>query len=76
MTEETRVTPDSDKLSDKKYPTKEYLDKVSNYFDNSYYENIDVVKQILKIYFTFLTKEQEDKSVFIHRLMECYVQQV
>lgn len=29
MTEETRVTPDSEKLSDKKYPTKEYLDKVS-----------------------------------------------
>ena len=37
---------------------------IKNYFDNSYYENIDIVKQILKIYFTFSTKEQEDKSVY------------
>ena len=37
---------------------------INNYFDNSYYENIDIVKQILKIYFSLLTKEQEDKSVY------------
>ena len=37
---------------------------IENYFDNCYYENIDIVKQILKIYFTFSTKEQEDKSVY------------
>ena len=37
---------------------------INNYFDNSYYENIDIVKQILKIYFSLLTKEQEDKSIY------------
>ena len=37
---------------------------INNYFDNNYYENIDIVKQILKIYFTVSTKEQEDKNVY------------
>ena len=36
---------------------------INNYFDNSYYGNIDLVKQILKTYFTFSTKEQEDKTL-------------
>ena len=33
---------------------------ITNYFDCRYYENIDFVKQILKIYFTFSTKEQNN----------------
>ena len=37
---------------------------INNYFDNNYYENIDIVKQILKIYFTVSTKEQEDKNEY------------
>ena len=37
---------------------------ITNYFDNIYYENIDIVKQILKIYFSLLTKEQEDKTIY------------
>ena len=31
---------------------------ITNYFDYRYYENIDFVKQILKIYIMFSTKEQ------------------
>jgi hypothetical protein len=37
---------------------------INNYFDNNYYENIDTVKQILKIYFTYSTKEQENSSEY------------
>ena len=37
---------------------------ITNYFDCRYYENIDFVKQILKIYFSLLTKEQEDKTIY------------
>jgi predicted S18 family serine protease len=33
---------------------------ITNYFDCRYYENIDFVKQILKIYFTFSTKVQNN----------------
>ena len=33
---------------------------ITNYFDCRYYENIDFVKQILKIYLTFSTKEQNN----------------
>ena len=33
---------------------------ITNYFDCRYYENIDFVKQILKIYFSFSTKEQNN----------------
>ena len=35
---------------------------ITNYFDNCYYQNIDLVKQFLKIYFKFTTKEQEYKN--------------
>jgi len=35
---------------------------ITNYFDNCYYENIDLVKQLLKIYFKFSTKEQVYKQ--------------
>ena len=37
---------------------------ITNYFDNCYYENIDLVKQLLKIYFKFSTKEQEYKNEY------------
>ncbi len=40
---------------------------ITNYFDNDYYENINIVKQMLKIYFTVATSEQEDKIAY------CYV---
>ncbi len=33
---------------------------IINYFDNKYYLNIAFVKQVLKIYITFSTKEQFD----------------
>jgi hypothetical protein len=33
---------------------------ITNYFNNCYYQNIDLVKQILKIYFTFSTKDQNN----------------
>ncbi len=33
---------------------------ITNYFDNRYYENIDFIKQILKFYFTFSTKEPDN----------------
>ena len=32
---------------------------ITNYFDNCYYQNIDLVRQLLKFYFKFSTKEQE-----------------
>jgi hypothetical protein len=34
---------------------------IHNYFDIRYYENIDIVKQILIIYITFSPKVQDDK---------------
>ena len=34
---------------------------ITNYFDNCYYQNIDLVRQLLKIYLKFSTKEQEYK---------------
>ena len=37
---------------------------ITNYFDNCYYQNIDLVKQLLKIYFKFSTKEQEYKNEY------------
>ena len=37
---------------------------ITNYFDNCYYQNIDLVKQFLKIYFKFTTKEQECKNEY------------
>ena len=35
---------------------------ITNYFDNCYYQNIDIVKEFLKIYFKFSTKEQKYKN--------------
>ena len=37
---------------------------ITNYFDNCYYQNIDLVRQFLKIYFKFSTKEQEYKNKY------------
>ena len=37
---------------------------ITNYFDNCYYQNIDLVKQLLKIYFMFSTKDQEYKNEY------------
>ena len=37
---------------------------ITNYFDNCYYQNIDLVRQFLKIYFKFSTKEQEYKNEY------------
>ena len=39
---------------------------ITNYFDNCYYENIDLVKQLLKIYFKFSTKKQEYKQDYMY----------
>ncbi len=36
---------------------------ITNYFDNCYYQNIDIVRQLLKTYFNFSTKDQ----MTIHR---------
>ena len=51
-------------INDNQYSciSKTHLQKyvITNYFDCRYYENIDFVKQILKIYFTFSTKEQNN----------------
>ena len=46
----------------KKIDLQKYV--INNYFDNNYYENIDSVKQILKIYFTYSTKEQDNSSEY------------
>ena len=37
---------------------------ITNYFDNCYYQNIDLVKHFLEIYFKFTTKEQEYKNKY------------
>ena len=37
---------------------------ITNYFDNCYYQNIDLVKQLLETYFKFSTKEQEYKNKY------------
>jgi hypothetical protein len=42
----------------KKTDLQKYI--ITNYFENRYYQNIDFVKQILKIYITFSTKEQHE----------------
>ena len=46
----------------KKIDLQKYV--INNYFDNLYYENIDTVKQILKIYFKYSTKEQDNSSEY------------
>ena len=56
------------KITDHEYACikKTHLQKyvITNYFDNCYYQNIDLVKQLLKIYFKFSTKEQEYKNEY------------
>ena len=56
------------KITDDKYNCikRTHLQKyiITNYFDNCYYQNIDLVKQLLKIYFKFSTKEQEYKNEY------------
>ena len=56
------------KITDDEYNCikKTHLQKyvITNYFDNCYYQNIDLVKQLLKIYFKFSTKEQEYKNEY------------
>ena len=42
----------------KKTDLQKYI--ITNYFDNRYYQNIDFVKQVLKIYIMFSTKNQND----------------
>ena len=37
---------------------------ITNYFDNCYYQNIDLVKQLLETYLKFSTKEQEYKNKY------------
>ena len=37
---------------------------ITNYFDNCYYQNIDLVKQLLETYFKFSTKEQVYKQEY------------
>ena len=55
-------------INDNQYSciSKSHLQKyvITNYFDNCYYQNIDLVRQILKIYFMFSTKEQEYRNEY------------
>ena len=55
-------------INDNQYSciSKTHLQKyvITNYFDNCYYQNIDLVRQILKIYFMFSTKEQEYRNEY------------
>ena len=39
---------------------------ITEYFDNIYYQNIDFVKQVLKIFFMHSTKEQNSNSYFYY----------
>ncbi len=41
----------------KKTDLQKYI--INNYFESKYYENIDIVKQVLKIYFTFWPNVQD-----------------
>jgi hypothetical protein len=54
------------KINDDTYSciSKTHLQKyvITNYFNICYYENIDLVKQLLKNYFKFSRKEQEYKQ--------------
>ncbi len=52
-------------LTDDKYDSITFTKYIiTNYFDNCYYQNIDIVKQLLKNYFKFSTKEQEYKNKY------------
>jgi len=39
---------------------------ITEYFDNIYYQNIDFVKQVVKIFFMNSTKEQNSNSYFYY----------
>ena len=39
---------------------------ITEYFNNVYYQNIDFVKQVLKIYFMHPTNEQDNNHYFIY----------
>ena len=39
---------------------------ITEYFDNIYYQNIDFVKQVLKIFFMHETKEQNSNYNFLY----------
>ena len=39
---------------------------ITEYFDNIYYQNIDFVKQVLKVFFMNSTKEQNSNSYFYY----------
>ena len=39
---------------------------ITEYFDNIYYQNIDFVKQVLKVFFMSSTKEQNSNSYFYY----------
>ena len=39
---------------------------ITEYFDNIYYQNIDFVKQVLKVFFMNSTKEQDSNSYFYY----------
>jgi hypothetical protein len=39
---------------------------ITEYFDNIYYQNIDFVKQVLKIFFMNSTKEQDSNLYFFY----------
>ena len=53
---------DSEYACIKKTDLQKYV--ITNYFDNCYYQNIDLVKQLLETYFKFSTKEQEYKNKY------------
>ena len=55
-------TTDDEDVCIKKTHLQKYV--ITNYFDNCYYQNIDLGKQLLKIYFKFSTKEQEYKNSY------------
>ena len=58
------ITPDFRSNSIKKMYLQSYV--IRNYFDNMYYENIDFLKQVLKIYFTFSTKKQDNHFEYVY----------
>ena len=39
---------------------------ITEYFDNIYYQNIDFVKQVLKIFFMHPTNEQDNNQYFLY----------
>ncbi len=58
------ITPDFRSNSIRKMYLQSYV--IRNYFDNMYYENIDFLKKILKIYFTFSTKKQDNHFEYVY----------